>query len=359
MASKGFNQTIGKEVWNLYTQWIRKARVWLWIAFITGVTLGVVYVMTYKPYYKARFTFLINESKSGIGGGALSSLAGQLGLSGTSPGLNEDRIVFLLNTERIIGNAMLQPFNKEQRIGDALAHTFHLDDAWKADTSMDDFKGFAATQMESASFQEHQAIHQLTQTLSMSNRYAATTVKGKTNAFVGNSNSGIITISFESRNEALAAAFVRAIYQEASAFYIRSMTKSLQDNFELLSYKADSVKALLSNKEEATASASDAAFNVFKSSGKLPEVRLKRDVEMLGLMYAEVVKNKEIARFNLDQEKPIFQVVDEPYFPLEKIEKSMLVYVALGASVMVMGALFGLSLLFVLRNRSTIAHLLN
>ena len=82
-----------------------------------------------------------------------------------------------------------------------------------------------------------------------------------------------------------------------------------------------------------TADALDQAVGVFKFKGKIKQARLRKDNELLSLMYAEVIKNKEIAKFNLDQEKPVFQIIDQPSLPLEQHIKSKIVFTALGGIV--------------------------
>ena len=53
-----------------------------------------------------------------------------------------------------------------------------------------------------------------------------------------------------------------------------------------------------------------------KMTARLEVERTKRDAQMLGLMYAEVLKNLEIAKFNLESQTPVLQVVDQPTYPL-------------------------------------------
>ncbi|MCF8254258.1 MAG: hypothetical protein K9J84_06740 [Bacteroidia bacterium] len=336
----------------------RRIRIILFIGLI-GLGLGLFYSFNYKPYYKANLSFMINETKS-FSGNPLSALAGQLGMGGNGPGITEDKILFLLSTKRILGEAMLAPFgNSKERIGDVLAKTLHVNNAWKSDTLMDDFIGFSSKHVDDANFQEQKAMNQILLILRESNRMKFETVKKNSNSFVGSSNSGILTIDFESRNEELSMTFVNAIYQKAIEFYEYSTTKNLLENYQLISQKADSIKALMMEKEQETAVAGDAAFNVFKYQGRLPEARLRKEAELLNIMYAEIIKNKEIAKFNLDQEKPVFQLVDQPFAPLVKKEKSAPLFGFLGAFVMF---IFGVGLwttVYLFINRKKIPQLLN
>jgi len=49
----------------------------------------------------------------------------------------------------------------------------------------------------------------------------------------------------------------------------------------------------------------------------LEEIRLKRDVEILNIMYGEIVKNLEVSKFTLLNNKPLLNIIDSPTLPLE------------------------------------------
>ncbi len=334
-----------------------KFRVILLIALV-GLVLGAIYGARYKPYYKASLSFMLNESKSGAAGG-LASLAGQLGIGMGSPTLNEDRILYLLGSRKIIGEALLLPYqNGTSKIGDEIAKVFKINEAWAVDTTMQGFQGFLAKNIETCSFQEHYAISTIYDFLLKSNRFHFDALKKKGNAFVSNQTSGILLIDFECRNEQLSKAFLEAIFKATESFYVDAVTKSLEDNYTLISSKADSIKSLLKDKENETAIAADAAFNVFKNQGRIGELRARKEVELLNILYAEIVKNKEIAKFNLDQSKPGIQVIEQPYLPLEKKDRTAIVWGFLGFTAFLF---FGFGLLvaiFILINFKRISSLI-
>ena len=123
----------------------------------------------------------------------------------------------------------------------------------------------------------------------------------------------------------------QAVYNELADFYSMVAIKSLQNNYDLINAREDSLKNALQEVEDQMAYTIDNNFQVNKFIGKVGENRLRRKLEILNLFYAEVVKNKEVAKFNLDQERPVFQVVDEPMLPLEAKYKSKVVYSFLAA----------------------------
>ena len=79
----------------------------------------------------------------------------------------------------------------------------------------------------------------------------------------------------------------------------------------------------------------DANFGVQRAKGLLQEIRLKRNVEILNVMYVEVVKNLELSKFTLLNNKPLLNIIDRPTFPLEmktlSVKVSFILFSILGA----------------------------
>ena len=327
-----------------------KRYFYLYIIFgIIGLSLGVYYAYRYKPYYVANLSFILNDSKSSTGG-ALSALAGQLGFGTGSPNITDDRVLYLGKTKRILAEAMLHKYgNSDFTLADKLAEVFRIKESWPNDTTLFDLDRIKAKHVDELSYKENKAIDQIIVFILKSNRLQIESVSKKSNTFVGVQNSGIIQITFECRNEQLSIEFTNAIYKELSDFYIGTMTKNLQANYDLIAFKTDSIKELLHDIEEQSASSGDMAMNIFRFKGKINDQRLRRELNILNLLYAESIKNKELAKFNLEQERPVFQLVDSPMAPLETKEKSMVTFGFLGLMGFI-GLGIGLfSLIFLIR----------
>jgi len=57
----------------------------------------------------------------------------------------------------------------------------------------------------------------------------------------------------------------------------------------------------------------------------LEEIRLKRDVEILNIMYGEIVKNLEVSKFTLLNNEPLLNIIDSPTLPLKVNKLSIIV----------------------------------
>lgn len=335
--------------WSFFLH-INRYRNILIISLVLGLVGGLSLSWVLKPKYQAKVTFLINESKGQTFGG-LSALAGQLGISSTGPGMSDDRILFLGNSRQVLGQALLYKDRDGVIIANKLLDFYQLT-SWKNDTFMLGFSGIRETQLQKLSKQENYALDVLMKLIREANIYKIESIKKKSSNFVGNTSSGIIEVSFMHKLESVPLVLVNAVYLELSRFYSQAITKSALNNYILVSSRADSVYNELVNAENQSSVAADDARSIIKYKGRIDEVRLRRKVELLSLIYAEVIKNREIAKFNLEQEKPGFEVIDYPTEPLEKIEKSKVLLASLGAFFLFGLVFFGLTLYFFIQKSS-------
>jgi hypothetical protein len=312
-----------KELW-------KKKQVYIYAAII-GIIIGVSYAKFAKVKYKSQLVFLINESKSSAVS-PLGVLAGQFGLGQVGPAISEDRLGFIYSSKEILGGALLHRFENGICIGDSLIKIKKWKSSFEGDTFLIHFDSFKGDDPDKLSVVENKVLNMLIDDVLLSKQLTFEALKKKSTGFVSAPNSGIVIIGFENSNESICKEFPRAIYDELSTFYSDAVTGSLQSNFDLISQRADSLGEVLLNLERETANAMDEGYNVFKFKGKLEESRLKRNLQIIEVLYGEVIKNKELAKFNLDQEKPVFQIIDEPIYPLEIKERSMLLFGLIGGA---------------------------
>ena len=128
--------------------------------------------------------------------------------------------------------------------------------------------------------------------------------------------SNIIKISCVSKNEDFAKLMIESLADKLEEYYTIFQTAKSKLTLDFLS-RADSVLLELKNAEYKYASYKDANFGVQRAKGLLEEIRLKRDVEILNIMYGELVKNLEISKFTLLNNKPLLNIIDSPTLPLE------------------------------------------
>lgn len=330
-----------------YWKYLLSYKIHVIICLLIGIILGYTYAKFSPVKYEAKLSFIVNDAKSIIQN-PIAALAGQLGASGSNVNVSDDRILFLINTKKILGQSLLTIIEEEKiTVADKLIALNDYKKEWGGkDTSLQNFSHFTSKNIDNLTYVENKIMDFLISKILKSNDLQSDAVKKKTSSFVGQSSSGIILISYKSKNELLAKKLIDAIYFNLSDFYTQITTKSLKANLDLVSQRLDSTKRIMERSEMATANEMDISNKIIRFSGKVNEVRLRKETELLNMLYAELLKNKEIAKFNYDQEKPIFQVIDKPSFPLEELSKSIIVYSIIGAFLFSFICLIYITVLF-------------
>ena len=136
--------------------------------------------------------------------------------------------------------------------------------------------------------------------------------------------SSIITVICQSKDEQFAKLLVEALVSEVSDYYTHTQTAKARHTLDFIQNRADSVLNELKLAELSYARHKDSNFGVMRAEGLLDELRLKREVEILNVMYGEIIKNLEISKVTLLNQKPLINVIDSPRFPLEVVRLSML-----------------------------------
>ena len=91
---------------------------------------------------------------------------------------------------------------------------------------------------------------------------------------------------------------------------------------DFLQNKADSVARELDLVVRKLTRVKDINPRIIKSSDRLQEIQLQRDVEVLQAMYIEIIKNLEISKVTLLNQIPIINIIDRPKAPIHKNQKS-------------------------------------
>ncbi len=135
-------------------------------------------------------------------------------------------------------------------------------------------------------------------------------------------DSEIITLSVYTEKEDLTFIILNSIFEELSNFFINKAIEKQKKTFDVLSFKNDSIYKQLKIAEYSLADFKDRNRKLVTVKGYLKETKLEREVSILNLLYAESVKNLEIADFALRRRKPHVQKIDSSVRPLTAIGKS-------------------------------------
>ncbi len=337
---------------NSWWIFLKQKRKHLYAGLGVGLLIGVLLALILKPKYEAKLSFIINDSKNNSGN-YLSAITSQLGILGVSAmNVTDDRILFLSNSKKICGQALLDSMPGKNLIADEFIAYHQLNKLFDKTPEMKGFNGFLHTDLAMLNYQENFAINAILEIITKPNFLQVESVKKKATSFVGNTSSGIIELTFKHKEETLAQAFLTAMYQELTKFYFKAMTNQQQELVDLIENKVDSVEQLISNLDKNKARAIDESIGMVRVSGRINETKLRRSGEILNTLYAELLKNREVARFNLNQQKPVFELVDFPQLPLKKHEYSILLLPLISALIFLMSILIAYTSWFVYKYKS-------
>lgn len=304
ISLKEFIQKIKGLVRYLLTKWI-----WIVVAGVLGAAIGLIYAWNYKPKYTASLSFILsggNDVNSGLLG-----LASQFGFSMGSSNNNtfsSDNIISLMTSRNIVQKALQKvvPEKKETLIN-ILCKDLELDKAWD---KLERTKGAFPFPSDSAKMT-------YVQDSLMRAVYEAVT-KNFLDVSKPDKNQSIFLVTTVSRDELFSHYLTKSLVDVTANFYIDTKTKSAKDNLDMLQHEADSLRNLLSHSISSTAKVYDYTYNLNPAyqSQRAPAQEGQMNVEVVGTAYGEVLKNLELAKINLQQQTPLYQIIDEPHLPL-------------------------------------------
>jgi uncharacterized protein involved in exopolysaccharide biosynthesis len=286
------------------------------------VVLGVVYAFVSDTKYTADLTFVVEEESSGGSLGSMSGIASQFGFDiggSSSATFSQQNILELLSSRGVIESALMQRAKINGKADLLIEHYLEIDkikDTW---TESDDFKGFSFNANRSY-------IHD-----SISGIIWHEIIENNLTVELKSEEANIITLSYISLNQEFAKEFVEKLINEMSKMYIAHQTAQANKTLDFLQDRADSVFSELIIAEQQLAKAKDINQRIIKVTGRLKELQLMREVEVLNAMYLEIIKNLELSKITLLNKTPIINIIDEPILPLEEDKISKIVAGLLGS----------------------------
>jgi uncharacterized protein involved in exopolysaccharide biosynthesis len=312
-----------------FIKFIRSKFKLLGLLIILCGLLGFVYYFITTPKYQATATFIVEEKSSNSG---LAGMAGQLGfdissLTGGNAGLFDgDNILEIIKSRNIIESVLLSKIN----VADSLNNKTLADLYYETSGLKNKLEG-KNNELASLNFSNIKdgATHTITQDSVL---YMMIEKINKENLNVQRTNKkgSIISINTVSSSPQFSKLFSERLLNETSEMYVKIKVGNLSSNITRLQNKADSLQALLNRTSYQSAALNTFDANEAYKSSAVPEEMSQRDKLVLNTLYAEVVKNVEILRISLINQKPIIQVLDLPKFPLVNQQKSFLLIELIG-----------------------------
>ncbi len=309
--------------------WFKLLRKYILQVTIIAMFFGLIgFSIAYSsiPVYNAELRFVVKSESSGSG---LSSMLGGFGsvLGGGTGGSPLERTVEIAGSDRIVGAALLSEVQfegKNEVLANILIRLNKLGNVWNSDTALRNIYFSSKDKViDELNFSKRKSIKILENLLIPK---SGDGIVSKT----FDKKSGVVTISSTHEKEELAIVIAKEIFNKLRDFYIEQMTTSASNNVLILQRKVDSIKFELAKVQSSYARTTDQSFGLLFQEDKVELKKLAVREQMLMAMFSEAQKNLETFKFMNDSAIPTLTVIDMPYSPLKKIQKSKLFYFAGG-----------------------------
>jgi hypothetical protein len=311
--------------WKIYM--VAKWRVLL-ASTLVAAALALAYAFIAKPVYVAESSFVLDETATG-GLGQYASLAALAGISMNteSNGLfASNNIIELYKSRTMLEKTLLTKcdFNsKPQLLIDRYIAFNNLRDKWSGERELENITfdadtGKLSRLQDSVMFEIIKRIK-------------------KKNLVVGKPDKklGIIDVTVRSKDELFSKYFDEKLVQNVNAFYITTRSNHALRNLNVLQQQTDSVRKVMNTYILGAALANDIVPNANPERSVLHTGSQKKtiDVQASAAVYAELLKNLELAKITLRKETPLIQPIDSPQLPLEIEKPGKVLYPVLGGII--------------------------
>ena len=299
--------------------WNKKYRIILSVILFSFLSFLVSHF--FQEEYKAELTFIVDGGNDrGTMSGGLSGIASQFGFdlggnSGTT--FTQDNIIELLKSREVVSSVLLKESNVAGKKDLLIEHYLNINDL-REDLIYEN--------KLVNSFREKLTLHHD----SIINLVWLDMIENRIGVKFQSDDASILKLSYISYSQEFAKCMVEELIIRMGIMYTEHRTSQANNTLNFLSDRADSVFNELQISEKAFARTKDINQRIIKASGRLKELQLMREVEVLNTMYLEIIKNLEISKLTLLNNTPIINVIDRPTLPLEDTNMSAVLLVLLG-----------------------------
>ncbi|HAO06390.1 MAG TPA: hypothetical protein DCQ50_05230 [Chryseobacterium sp.] len=324
ISIKDFVEKIFK-IWH----YLLKKWVIILLAGFLGLLLGCLTAWLLPVKYQSRITFIVEENKTSLGG--LAAIAGQFGFdiggasnAGVFSGKN---VLLFLTSENLCRETLLTNYDSSGKVllADKYAEVNLLKRKWQDSKKIKREINFSKYKNENMPRLEDSLLQLIIRQI----------IKKDLLVEKPDNDASFIEVTISTRDELLSKYFSERLVKIATDRYVESKTRVKTLNVAKLQRRADSLGALLNNKTYSAASTQQMLVDLNPALRTAPVAAeiTTRDKTMIATIFAEVVKNLEIAKVALSQETPVVQIIDQSYLPLKKEKYSFLICGLSGALI--------------------------
>jgi hypothetical protein len=260
--------------------------------------------------------------------GGIFSIASQFGLdlsSGTSDAFSGDNIISLMNSRAMVQKALLQtPPEQNETLVNIIVKELQMDEGWNNNERTKGAYPFPSDTSKMSYIQDSlfRAVFEMVK-------------ENFLEVARPDENQSVYEVTTTSTSEVFSFYLTKFLVQVTSRFYIDTKTSVARDNLELIQHEADSLRTLLNNSISSTARVYDYTYNLNPAlqSARTGAQEGQLTITAVSSAYGEVLKNLELAKITLQKETPLYQIIDEPQFPLIAEKTSRLIALIVGGFI--------------------------
>lgn len=276
---------------------------------------GIFYASSKETTYIADTSFSIDEEKSN-GGGNLLGLAATFGLDLGGGGnlFTNENILQLFSSRKIVYAALLEP-------------------SWDNKTTYAD-QVLTFTGLREALNIRNENLFQINEDQksfsrlkdSVLNVLYKKTTKSFFHAEKPDKKVDIYHVTVESPDENFSQTFGKSIVNQVSKLYTEIKTLKSKQTVDILQKRVDSLKGNYTRALYGQAAILDANINPAVRSATVGAAQKQAEITTSTGAYQELLKNLEMSKYALLKQSPLFRIIDEPRFPLDKRKPSRLIF---------------------------------
>jgi uncharacterized protein involved in exopolysaccharide biosynthesis len=263
---------------------------------VSGV-IGFFYSKSVQASYISESTIMLDIESQG---GGIRGLASEFGL-GSKLGVNEEKLIRIILSRELIIECVKNKIsinNKDDLMANLILKNF-----------------YAEYGLENGKYIDINWNHSEKLSIEDSLIYKAGSIALKKNINATEEKDGTINITSTFHDPKLSYNFNVKVLEAIKQYFITSELGKERITISVLENRADSIYHQLLKTEQELAEHKDQNLKTIKAVGALKEFKLRRKLSINNILYTEVIKNLELARFNLLNKKSSIHVIDKPSFP--------------------------------------------
>jgi len=287
---------------------------------LIGLSIGLYFDMqnNKSTFYKSEIIFIM-DSEASNSGGALSDLAGSLGLSNAFGASNTlfsgENFKELLKTKIIYRKALLKKViwnGKEDIFANIFLKKSRINEFEWSKMPMDFYiHKFKSSNINDLTLNDRNILDQIYLHL-----------REKTIVSSVNQKSSFLTLSVETRNDTLSYIWSKLYLKTVTDFYIDTKTKKSKEVLNLMTSRVDSLRTALYFTQGKLANFQDQNQQIIFQRARIIAERLQMNSSQLQTMYLEAVRNLDNLKFSLIKESPLLNIISDTELPLKPSPKS-------------------------------------